>query len=260
MSLSDSQLERYSRNILVKEIGAVRQERLLQSRVLVIGAGGLGSPLLYYLAASGVGTIGIVDDDQVDISNLQRQILHRQESVGQPKTSSAAQALKALNPEIVIHTYPQRFAEPHAAKIIAQYDIIADGCDNFDTRFLVSRLCHIERKPLVSAAVKGFEGIISVYKSHEGRNNPCYQCFQPELPPEDSIKSCTTSGVLGAVAGVMGSLMATEVIKEILGSGKSLSGRVLRYNGLESDVKYSILRPDPACKLCGTAEMQKSYA
>lgn len=254
MFLSDEQLARYSRNILVKEIGAEGQQKLLNAKVLVIGAGGLGSPVLFYLAAAGVGTLGIVDNDIVDVSNLQRQILHTNAAIGTPKTESAHAALQALNPETILETYLLRLTEANAESIIARYDIVADGCDNFDTRFLVNRICHQQGKTLVSAAIKGFEGIISVYKPYAGEGNPCYQCFQPEIPPQGALPSCTQSGVLGAVAGVMGSLMAIEITKEIMGAGKSLSGTLLRYNALSNQMKQSILKPDPDCPICAKAE------
>lgn len=251
MSLSDAQLEQYSRNILVKEIGAKGQEKLLDAKILVIGAGGLGSPALFYLASAGVGMLGIIDNDVVDVSNLQRQIVHTHAAIGMAKTTSAEHRLRALNPFINIHTYPLRLTEANAADIIAPYDIIADGSDNFETRFLVNRQCYQLKKPLVSAAIKGFEGILSVYKPFLGGGNPCYQCFQPVLPEAGTAQNCSQTGVLGAVAGVMGSWMATEIIKEILGIGKTLSGSMVRYNALTHHIKQIALHPDPECPVCG---------
>lgn len=245
MPLNDLQLERYSRNIIVNEIGATGQEKLLSASVLVIGAGGLGSPLLLYLAAAGIGTLGILDNDHVELSNLQRQILHTTSTVNTAKTASAHAQLNSLNPSITLTQHPVRLSEENTADIISRYDFIADGSDNFPTRFLVNRVCYALKKPLVSAAIKGFEGMISTYKGQ-----PCYQCFQPDIPPEGLVPSCTQSGVLGAVAGVLGSLMAVEIVKEILHIGEGLSGRILRYNGLTAAVKSSLLKPDPACPVC----------
>lgn len=258
MSLDDAQLERYSRNILVNEIGANGQQKLLDTKILVIGAGGLGSPVLFYLAAAGVGTLGIVDSDDIEISNLQRQILHSGQSIGQNKTASAKQTLTALNPELTIKTYPVRLTEEIARTLFAKYNLVIDGSDNFETRFLVNRLCHDLQKPLVSGAIKGFEGMVSTYISYQD-DQPCYQCFQPELPPEGALPSCTQSGVLGSIAGVIGSLMATEAMKEILGIGKNLSGRILRYQGLTGEIKTSILKRDPACPVCSQQERLRQY-
>lgn len=245
---SSSQLERYSRNIIVREIGGEGQERLLKAKILVIGAGGIGSPLLYYLAAAGVGTVGIVDGDTVELSNLQRQILHHTSSVGQLKASSAAGSLHALNPEITIQAHAVRFSSENAQTLISGYDIIADGSDNVETRLLVNDTCHALKKPLVSASIRGFEGQIATFKSYEN-NLPCYRCLYPD-PPSGAELSCTASGVLGAVAGVVGSLQATEIIKEIMGVGKSLAGYVLLYQGLTTSFRKVVLRKDPECKLC----------
>lgn len=249
MSFSPSQLERYSRNIIVKEIGGEGQQRLLAAKVLVIGAGGLGSPLLYYLAAAGVGTLGIVDDDVVECSNLQRQILHNTPNIGQSKAASARDALAALNPDITIETYPVRLNADNAEALIGRYDIVADGSDNVDTRMVVNRLCYQLRKPLVSAAIRGFEGQLATFKAYE-EGKPCYACLYPS-PPEGAANACTQTGVLGAVAGVMGSLQATEVMKEIMGVGESMAGYMLRYDGLSGAFRKTRLLPDPACNVCG---------
>jgi adenylyltransferase/sulfurtransferase len=202
----------------------VGQAKLLGSRVLVIGAGGLGSPLLMYLAAAGVGTLGVVDDDQVTLSNLQRQVIHTSDRLGAPKTESAAETLAALNPDVEIVSHPERFEAHNALGLIADYDLVADGSDNFATRFLVNDACFIARKTLVSAALLRFDGQLSVFKAHQGGDNPCYRCIYREPPPEGMIPTCAEGGVLGALAGAMGSLQATEVVKELLGIGKSLSG------------------------------------
>ncbi len=249
MTFSPSQLERYSRNILVSAIGGEGQQRLLAAKVLVVGAGGLGSPLLYYLAAAGVGTIGIVDHDTVALSNLQRQILYNTTQLGQLKTSSTASILHALNPDITVETHAVRLDESNAATLIAAYDVIADGSDNVETRQCVSHYAHHLQKPLVSAAIRGFEGQIATFKSYLTAL-PCYRCLYPN-PPDNAELRCTASGVLGAVAGVVGSLQAVEVVKEILHQGESLAGSLLCYNGLTASFRKVKLTPDPHCQLCG---------
>lgn len=249
MSFSPSQLERYSRNIIVKEIGGEGQQKLLAAKVLVIGAGGLGSPLLYYLVAAGVGTLGIIDDDVVECSNLQRQILHNTPKVGQLKTTSAYDALTALNPDITLETHPLRLGADNAEALIGRYDIVADGSDNVDTRMVVNHLCYQLHKPLVSAAIRGFEGQLATFKAYE-KGKPCYACLYPS-PPKAVANACTQTGVLGAVAGVMGSLQATEVMKEIIGVGESMAGYILRYDGLAGSFRKTRLLPDPACSVCG---------
>lgn len=246
----DAQL-RYSRNISLPEIGEEGQERLLQSRVLVIGAGGLGSPLLTYLAAAGVGTIGIVDDDRVALSNLNRQILHETADIGQLKTESAKEALHDLNPDIRIVTHPCRLDATNEDEILSGYDLVADGCDNFETRFWVNAACMRHGKTLVSAAVMGFNGQLYTFKPYLGEPHPCYQCLYPELPPADATPRCSESGVLGAVAGMMGCWQATEVIKELLGIGEGLSGFIMIFDARSATVRKVTLRRDPACPCCG---------
>ncbi|MAU41488.1 MAG: adenylyltransferase [Kordiimonas sp.] len=251
MVLNDQQLERYARHIILKEVGGAGQQKLLQARVLVIGAGGLGSPLLMYLAAAGVGHIGIVDDDEVELSNLQRQIIHVTNNLHQAKTVSAAQHIAALNPDVTIHQHSLRLTADNVDNVIRGYDIIADGCDNFETRFLINAACHRARIPLVSAALSQFEGQLSTFRSYED-DKPCYQCLVPTLPPPDSVQSCAEAGILGAVAGVMGSLQAVEVMKEIVGLDDSLAGKLLLYDALSARSRLIKLPKDPACPCCGT--------
>lgn len=251
LDFTDDELQRYSRHILLAEVGGVGQARLKAARVLVIGAGGLGSPLLLYLAAAGVGTIGIVDDDAVDLSNLQRQIAHTTSRIGVAKALSASETAAAINPDVTLEPYQVRLSPENALDIIRRYDIVCDGTDNFATRFMVSDACVLARRTLVSAAVLRFEGQLSVFKPHEG--GPCYRCLYHEAPPPGVVPSCSEAGVLGAVTGVMGTLQATETLKEILGIGQSLSGRLLVWDALETRFRTVKLRPDPNCKACGAA-------
>ena len=255
-SLTDNQLERYARHIILKEIGGAGQKKLLASSVLVVGAGGLGSPLLLYLAAAGVGTLGIVDNDHVSLSNLQRQIIHPTTSVGRPKTQSAVHTLARVNPDVRVIPHPERLTESNAEDFIALYDIIADGSDNFATRFLLNDLCFELKRPLVSAAIGQFEGQLSTFRAWEP-GKPCYRCLFPEPPPPDSVTSCAEAGVLGALAGVMGALQGVEVIKELLGLGRSLSGRLLLYDALEGAMRTIKFAKDPACPLCARPAPRK---
>ena len=249
LDFTEDEIRRYSRHILLGEVGGIGQAKLKAAKVLVLGAGGLGSPLLLYLAAAGVGTLGIVDDDHVEISNLQRQIAHTTARIGVAKAASAAEAAQAINPGVRVVTYPFRLTAANAPDLIAQYDIICDGTDNFGTRFLVADACALARRTLVSAAVLRFEGQLSVFKPHEG--GPCYRCLYPEPPPEGVVPTCSEAGVLGAVTGVMGTLQATEVLKEVMGIGDSLSGKLLVWDALASRFRTIRLRPDPKCALCG---------
>lgn len=251
MDLTDSQIERYARHIILQEVGGTGQEALLKARVLVIGAGGLGSPLLLYLAAAGIGKLGVVDDDIVSLSNLQRQIAHHTSDVDSAKVDSAAAKVAALNPDVEFVAHRERLDPGNVMGLIADYDIIADGSDNFATRFLVNDACYLAAKTLVSAAVLRFDGQLSTYKAHLGDPHPCYRCLFPEPPPEDLIPSCAEGGVLGALAGVMGTLQATEVLKEILGVGDSLSGQLLIYDGLGTTFRKVRVRRDASCALCG---------
>lgn len=250
--LSDLQLERYARHIVLREVGGAGQARLTAARVLAIGAGGLGSPLILYLAAAGIGTIGIVDFDEVSLSNLQRQIAHRTADIGRPKTQSAADAARAINPEVRIVLHQERLTAANAIGMISEYDVVADGSDNFSTRFLVNDACFFASKTLVSAAVTEFDGQLATYKAWQRRGElPCYRCLFPEPPPAGSAPNCSETGVLGAVAGVMGTLQAVEVLKEITGAGESMAGRLLIYDGLETQFRNVKVPADPACRLCG---------
>ena len=248
---NERQLERYARHILLKEVGGGGQQKLLDSRVLVVGAGGLGSPLLLYLAAAGVGTIGVVDDDAVALSNLQRQIAHGEAGIGRPKTESAAETVARINPEVTVETHQLRLGPDNAMALIAPYDLVADGSDNFATRFLINDACYLSRKTLVSASILRFDGQLATFKAHLGAGHPCYRCIFPAAPPPGLIPSCAEGGILGAVAGSMGSLQATEVLKELLDIGESLSGSLIVYDGLGATFRKIKVKPDPACALCG---------
>jgi len=255
MAISDAQLHRYARHVILDEIGEEGQEMLLASRVLVIGAGGLGSPLLLYLAAAGVGTIGVVDDDKVELSNLQRQIVHGTNHIGTPKVHSAASAVEAVNPDIELVAIEERLTAGNADRIIAGYDIVADGSDNFATRYLLNDACYYARTPLVSGALLRFEGQLSTFKAYQREagedGHPCYRCIFREPPPEGLVPRCEEAGIFGAVAGALGSMQAAEVLKELLGLGDSLSGRLLLYDALGPSLRPIAVKPDPACPLCG---------
>jgi adenylyltransferase/sulfurtransferase len=251
LDFTEDEIRRYSRHILLQEVGGTGQARLKAARVLVVGAGGLGSPLVLYLAAAGVGTIGIVDDDRLELSNLQRQIAHTTARIGCFKAESAAQSGLAINPGIQIETYRVRLDAGNAAALVGQYQVVCDGTDNFATRFLVADACVLGGRTLVSAAVLRFEGQLSVFKPHAHAGGPCYRCLFPEPPPDGTVPSCSEAGVLGAVTGVMGTLQATETIKEILGIGESLSGRLLIWDALATRFRVVRLRQDPNCALCG---------
>ena len=251
MNFSEHQMLRYARHIVLPELGGTGQAKLLQSSVLIIGAGGLGSPLLLYLAAAGIGKIGIVDDDHVDLSNLHRQIAHPTENVGVAKTTSARVSASALNPDIEIVEHQERVTLDNIDTLLRPYDLVADGSDNFATRHIVHQACFSLGKTLVSAAVQGLEGQLSTYKAHLGEPHPCYRCVFPDTPPPDLIPSCAEGGVMGPVVGVMGSLQAVEVIKELVGLGESLSGTLLLYDGLLADVRRIRIRRNPDCHLCG---------
>ncbi|QNT69578.1 HesA/MoeB/ThiF family protein [Defluviicoccus vanus] len=255
MSFTDAQVRRYARHILLDEIGGEGQARLLASRVLVVGAGGLGSPLLLYLAAAGVGTIGIIDDDAVDLSNLQRQIAHATEAVGRAKVESAQESIARINPEVQVIPYAARLTAANALALIGDYDVIADGSDNFSTRFLVNDACYFARRPLVSGAILRFDGQVATFRSHPraagAERGPCYRCLFREAPPPGEVPSCAEAGVLGAFCGVIGSLQATEVIKELLGIGESLAGYLLICDGLRGIFRRIRVRPDSGCPLCG---------
>jgi adenylyltransferase/sulfurtransferase len=248
--LNDEELDRYARHLVLREIGGVGQARIRQARVLIVGAGGLGSPAALYLAAAGIGTLGLVDDDTVSLSNLQRQVLFRTADIGRPKVEAGAQALEALNPGVRVQTHAQRLTAANAMALIGGYDIVADGSDNFATRFLLNDACYFARKTLVSAAVTEFEGQLATYKGHEP-DCPCYRCLFPEAPPPGTVPSCSETGVLGAAAGVMGSLQALEVLKEAAGLGTGLAGKILTYKALSAEFRTARLPKDSACALCG---------
>jgi len=252
MPLTDAQFERYARHLILDEVGEAGQEKLMAARVLVVGAGGLGSPLLLYLAAAGVGTLGVVDDDTVDLSNLQRQIIHPTARIGALKVESAAAAIAAINPEVRVETHALRLGTTNAADLIADYDLVADGSDNFATRYLLNDLCYAVGRPLVAAALSPFDGQLATFKAHLGPPHPCYRCLFRDPPPPDLVPRCETAGILGAVAGVIGTLQATEVLKEILGLGEGLSGSLLMYDALRASFHKIKLPRDPDCPTCGT--------
>jgi molybdopterin/thiamine biosynthesis adenylyltransferase len=231
MGLSPEEIERYARHLVLAEIGGPGQQKLAKARVLIVGAGGLGAPLLQYLAAAGVGVLGVVDDDRVALSNLQRQVIHATADVGRLKVDSARDAVGRINPHVRVETHPLRLDGSNVRNLIANYDIVADGSDNFATRYLVSDSCFYERRPLVTAAVGGFDASLTTLRPHEadasGRPNPTYRCLFPEPPPPDSVPACAEAGVLGALTGVVGAMMALEVVREIVGFGEGLVGRLV---------------------------------
>jgi adenylyltransferase/sulfurtransferase len=253
MELSEEQFRRYARHLILDEVGEEGQERLLASRVLVIGAGGLGSPLLLYLAAAGIGTLGVIDNDRVDLTNLQRQVVHATERVGDLKVESARTALAAVNGDVRVETHPVRLDPENAADIIGRYDLVADGSDNFATRYLLTDRCFALRKPLVAAALSPFEGQLSTFRAYLGAGHPCYRCLFREPPPPDMVPRCEEAGILGAVAGVMGTLQAVEVLKELLGLGDSLDGTLLIYEALRARFHRIRIAKDPECPTCGAA-------
>jgi adenylyltransferase/sulfurtransferase len=229
--LDPEELERYARHIVLREVGGPGQAALKRARVLVVGAGGLGAPALLYLAAAGVGTLGVIDDDAVSLSNLQRQVIHGTPEIGTPKVESAAATIRRLNPHVAVEMHATRLTAANALDIIGRYDIVADGSDNFATRYLVSDACYFAGKPLVTAAMGAFDGTLTTIRAHErapdGRPNPTYRCLFPEAPPPGTVPACAEAGVLGAMAGVLGSMVALEVIREIVGFGEGLVGRLL---------------------------------
>ncbi|MGD9539241.1 MAG: molybdopterin-synthase adenylyltransferase MoeB [Alphaproteobacteria bacterium] len=251
MPLAPRDLERYARHLILDEVGGAGQMKLAEARVLVVGAGGLGAPLLLYLAAAGVGTLGIVDDDAVALSNLQRQVIHSEARIGTPKTESAKAAINALNRTTNVITHAVRLDAGNALELIGGYDLVADGSDNFETRFLLNDACYFARKPLVSGSILRFDGQLATYKAYLGGPNPCYRCIFREPPPPGLIPSCAEGGVLGAIAGAVGSLQATEVLKELIGIGEGLSGRLLIYEALSATFRKVKVKPDPECPLCG---------
>jgi adenylyltransferase/sulfurtransferase len=252
---SPEELERYARHIVLREVGGPGQAALKRARVFVIGAGGLGAPALLYLAAAGVGTLGIIDDDEVTLSNLQRQVIHGTPEIGLAKVASAAASVHRLNPHVAVATHATRLLAANALDLIGGYDVVADGSDNFSTRYLVSDACYFAGKPLVTAAMGTFDGTITTIRAHEraadGTPNPTYRCLFPEPPPAGTVPTCAEAGVLGALAGVLGSLMALEIIREIVGFGEGLVGRLLMLDA--RSMRFETLRYgwDPANPLTG---------
>ena len=253
--LTPAEIERYKRQLVLKEIGGEGQQKLKASRVLVVGAGGLGSPLILYLAAAGIGEIGIIDNDRVSLDNLQRQIVHDTKSVGRAKTKSAAATIERLNPHIATRLYSTRLVPENALEIVRGFDIVADGSDNFATRYLVNDACYFAKRPLVFAAVGPLDGHLTTFRSFEtdsaGNPRPSYRCLFPEPPPEGTVAACAEAGILGAVAGVIGTLAAVEVVKELLGLGESLVGRLLLYDALAARFTNVAYGWDPENKLNG---------
>ena len=255
MDFSDAQIDRYARHLVLPEVGEDGQAKLLRSSVLVIGAGGLGSPLLLYLAAAGVGRLGVVDDDVVDLSNLQRQIVHDTSNIGLAKTTSAKARLAEINPEVRVVPHRTRVTRETVMDLVSGYDLVADDSDNFPTRYLMNDACYLAGKTLVSAAIMRFDGQLTTFKAHQRsadqpEAHPCYRCLFGDQP-EDPKESCADVGVLGALAGTLVAMQATEVIKELLGIGDSLSGALLLYDALGATFRKIKAKADPACALCG---------
>ena len=246
-TLTPAQLERYSRHVLIPEVGEEGQLRLLDSKILLIGAGGLGSPAALYLAAAGVGTLGVIDADVVDVSNLQRQIVHTVDRVGQPKVDSAETAIKALNPDVNVVKYTERLTSENVLDVISGYDVIVDGTDNFPTRYLLNDASLVAGVPVVHGSIYQFEGSVTVYRPYDG---PCYRCQFPEPPPPELAPSCAEGGVLGILPGVVGTLQATEAVKLVLGVGEPLVGRQLRYDALSMEFVELRMHRDPDCPVC----------
>ncbi|MBT5266565.1 MAG: molybdopterin-synthase adenylyltransferase MoeB [Rhodospirillaceae bacterium] len=258
MDLSEAQFHRYARHLIMDEVGDEGQEKLLTSRVLVIGAGGLGSPVLLYLAAAGVGTLGIIDDDTVDITNLQRQIVHETAALERAKVDSAAETIARINPETNVERHNERLTVNNVESLFQSYDLIVDGSDNFATRYLANDAAYFAGKPLVSGSLLRFEGQISTFrggvKTHDDRGHgdePCYRCIFAEAPPPGMVPRCEEAGILGAVAGVIGTLQATEVLKELMGLGDSLSGTLLMYDALSTSFRKIKVKRNAKCALCG---------
>ena len=248
IEFTDEQIERYSRHIILPEVGGAGQQKMLEARVLLLGAGGLGSPAAYYLAAAGIGNLGIVDFDQVDLSNLQRQIIHSTERIGMLKTESAKKTIQALNPDVNVTLYNEKIDSSNILSIIKDYDYVVDGSDNFPTRYLVNDACVMENKTLIHGSIYRFEGQVTVFKPNSG---PCYRCLYPEPPPPGMSPNCQEGGVLGVLAGIVGNLQVVEVLKLILGIGEPLVGKLLIYDALKTEFRNLNLRKDASCPLCG---------
>lgn len=257
-TFSSSELDRYARHIVLRELGGPGQKRLKEARVLVIGAGGLGSPALIYLAAAGVGTIGVIDEDTVENSNLQRQVIHRDTDIGRPKVQSAMEAMKAQNPNVIVRPYARRLTAKIAPDLFAEYDLVLDGTDNFETRYLANRAAHARGVPLISGALAQWEGQLSVFDTAHG--TPCYECIFPEPPAEGLAPSCAEAGVLGPLPGVLGAMMACEAIKVITGAGHALRGEMLIHDALFGETRKIALKPRPDCPVCGPHEIDEGDA
>ncbi|MFQ5598648.1 MAG: ThiF family adenylyltransferase [Nitrospiria bacterium] len=263
MPFTEEQLVRYSRHIILAEVGGKGQKKIAQAKILVVGAGGLGAPIALYLAAAGIGTIGIADADQVDLTNLQRQIIHHTADVGQPKVISAEKKIKALNPDVKVLSYKKYVNPGNAVQIFGDYDIIVDGTDNFPTKFLINDAAFFSGKPLVHGGILRFEGQLFTILPGE---SACYRCVFPSPPPRGVVPSCQEAGVLGALAGFIGTLQGTEVLKQVLGIGTPLTNRILTYNALQTAFREIPIRRNPDCPLCGEApsitrlEMQEQPA
>jgi adenylyltransferase/sulfurtransferase len=247
IEFTDEQIERYSRHIILPEVGGSGQQKMLEARVLLLGAGGLGSPAAYYLAAAGIGNLGIVDFDRVDLSNLQRQIIHSTERIGMLKTESAKKTIQALNPDVNVTLYNEKMDSSNIMNLIEGYDYIVDGSDNFPTRYLVNDACVIKNKTLIHGSIYRFEGQVTVFKPGDG---PCYRCLYPEPPPPGMVPNCQEGGVLGVLAGVIGNLQVVEVLKLVLGIGKPLVGKLLIYDALNTEFRNLRLRKDTNCPIC----------
>ena len=264
MQLTPDEIERYARHIVLREVGGPGQAKLKQARVLVVGAGGLGAPLLLYLAAAGVGTLGVVDDDTVTLSNLQRQVIHGTPDLDRPKVESAANAIRKINPHVRVTAHAERLAAHNAMSIIGGYDIVADGSDNFATRYLVADACYFAKKPLVTAAVGTFDGTLTTIRAHErgadGNPNPTYRCLFPEPPPPGTVPACSEAGILGALPGILGSMMALEAIREIVGFGEGLVGRLVMVDARAMRFETVGYAWDPENPLSGKAPTIKDLS
>jgi molybdopterin/thiamine biosynthesis adenylyltransferase len=252
LNLDSTQLDRYSRHIIMDDVGPAGQESLLDARVLVVGAGGLGAPTIEYLAAAGVGTIGIADNDVVERSNLQRQVIHGDSDIGRKKVESAAEFVAQLNPDIAVESHDCRVARENVERLVTEYDFVVDGSDNFQTRYLVNDACTLAGVPFSHGAIYRFEGQVTTFT--EG--SPCYRCLFPEAPPEGTVPDCATTGVLGVLPGVVGSMQATETVKHLIGVGESLNGRLLFYDATDMTFEEVPIAPNPDCPVCGEAGIE----
>ena len=248
MAMTDEQIERYSRHIILKEVGAKGQKKLLNGSVLIIGAGGLGAPAALYLAAAGVGHIGIVDADEVDLSNLQRQVIHATADIGKAKVKSAKESMEAINPDVKVSTYRMFVDSTNVRELIREYDFIIDGTDNFPAKFLINDACVLEKKPFSHAGIIRFQGQLMTYVPGEG---PCYRCVFKNPPPKDAVATCKQAGVIGAMAGTIGTLQAMEAIKYLIGKGDLLTGKLLTYDALKMEFRKINLKKDCNCAVCG---------